>query len=294
MTSREVYSAEGERKFLEFLGIPYPYNRPVSNWHPSPERGKVLVLSDLHCPYEHLGVLALAQNEEHDAEILISPGDVGDYYSKSRFKKTRPITFKEEARAVFMRLQWMATQWPDVRVMIGNHDNRPEKAISGLFSDNTDLLIMTEQNLLKYFASYFDNIQVVGTQLDSTDFILTHIYQFGDCIFTHGELSRAQKTAVLEYISKYLFRWGPTLALKPYTTIAQAHNHQDMKTSTGPEYWFMIPTACDPYSPGIEYIFHSKMIGSPPAVGYMVMHQENGITNYNRTHNVLVDYAIRN
>ena len=82
--------------------------------------------------------------------------------------------------------------------MIGNHDNRPEKTIGALFEGNVDLLIMTEQNLLRRIASYFPNVQVVGTQLDSRDFILTHIYQFGDIIFTHGELSRVQKTAVAE------------------------------------------------------------------------------------------------
>jgi hypothetical protein len=172
--------------------------------------------------------------------------------------------------------------------MIGNHDNRPEKTISNLFEGNVDLLIMTEQNLLKYIASYFDNVEIVGTQLDNRDFILTHIYQFGDIVFTHGELSRVQKTATLEYISKYLYRWSEMLELKPYTFIAQAHNHTDLKTTMGRERWYSLPTACDPYSMGMEYIFGSRMVGNPPSVGYTLFYQFHGVTDYNLSNNVLV------
>lgn len=288
MTSREAHIEAEEAKFFAFLGIEYPYQRPETQFHPNPDPSKILSISDPHSPFESWAVLKAAHEDAGDAGTLIVPGDVGDYYSKSRFRKTRAITFKEEVQSVFRLVEWLATRFPSVKLMIGNHDNRPEKTISNLFEGNVDLLIMTEQNLLKYIASYFDNVEIVGTQLDNRDFILTHIYQFGDIVFTHGELSRVQKTATLEYISKYLYRWSEMLELKPYTFIAQAHNHTDLKTTMGRERWYSLPTACDPYSMGMEYIFGSRMVGNPPSVGYTLFYQFHGVTDYNLSNNVLV------
>ena len=291
MTNREVHIQEEEKKFFTFLGKPYPYEPPEPEFEVDFDPDKILVISDPHSPFENWKVLNAAKKNEHDAGTLIVPGDIGDYYSKSRFKKTRVISFKDEVRSVFELIEWMATNWRDVRLMIGNHDNRPEKTIGALFDGNVDLLIMTEQNLLKYIASYFHNVKIVGTQLDNRDYVLTHIYQHGDITFTHGELSRVQKTAVMEYISKQLRRWSEILNLQPIHVIAQAHNHTDLKTSMGPEDWFQLPTACDPYSPGMEYIFSSRMGGHPPVVGYSVFYQHDGVTDYNRSHNVRIKYA---
>jgi predicted phosphodiesterase len=290
MTSRQAHIKAEEEKFLLFLGRSYPYHPPRQELYKKPNPSKILVISDPHSPYENWKVLHHALENEHDAKTLIVPGDMGDYYSKSRFRKTRYVPFKDEARSVFSLMEWMASHWTDVRIMIGNHDNRPEKTIAALFDKNVDLLIMTETNLLSYFASFFPNVSIVGTQLDGTDFNLTHIYQYGDTIFTHGEISRVQLTATLEYISKYLRNWSKMLDLKPYHFIAQAHNHQDLKTSHGTEKWFSLPTAADPYGAGLEYIYGSRMYGTPPSLGYSVFYQDNGKTDYNRSQNKVFNY----
>ena len=284
-----IYQEEGESKFFEYIKIPYPYQRPEPNFHADPNPDKILVLSDPHEPYGNEVVFQRALEVEHDAGMVIVPGDLGDYYSKSRFKKTKHKAFTDELRAVFLRIEWLSVHWQSVKIMLGNHDDRPEKKIGQLFSGEEELPIMTEQNLLKRFASYFPNVEIVGQQLDGSPKILTHIYQHGDIIFTHGELSRVQKTAAMEYISKYLRRWGKLIGLQPYRIIAQGHNHQDMKTSDGSEKWFMLPTSCDPLSDGMEYIFQPRMIGHPPAVGYSVFNQHEGVTNYQLSNNWIID-----
>ena len=284
-----AFLGEQEKAFLTNFNIPFPYNRPPSDWISSdPE--KILVLSDLHEPYGSEMVLEEAKARHKDAGTLVIPGDLGDYYSKSRFRKQRHVSFKDEVRAIFFRLEWLATNWPTVKVMLGSHDNRPEKAIMSVLGDTTDLLVMTEQNLLKHLASYFDNIEVVDLQIPDKGIGLTHIYQFGDIVFTHGEISRVQKTATLDKVSKYLHDWSAFLGLKPFKVIAQAHNHQDLKTSEGGEFWFMLPTASDPYSLGFEYILSAKMWGKPPKVGYSIFRQSKGETDYNQSHNVVLRY----
>lgn len=285
-----------EGDFFAWMGLPYPYNRPKSQWKKDADESKIIVLSDLHEEYSNPKVLHEVEAQQKDAGMLFCPGDVGDYYSRSRFRKSRGGDFSREVRAIFLRLEWMSTHWKDVRVMLGNHDNRPEKQLQDLLSNHPELLIMTESNLLAKLASYFDNVKIVGTQLTSDQMIdgryhkinLTHIHQLGDIVFTHGEKSSVQKTAVMSGISQWLFRWKNHIGLKPYTIIAQGHNHADLKMTMGDERWFMIPTASDLYSLGLEYIFTSRMIGDPPAVGYSVFFQEGGITDYNRSGNIVL------
>jgi len=233
ITPFTAYQEQQNKDFLEYFNIPFPYEAPPSNWHPDPNPSKILCLSDIHEPYGNEHVFDLASRNEWDAGLLIVPGDVGDYYSKSRFRKTKHVTFKDEVRSVFLRLEWMSRNWRTVKVMIGNHDNRPEKKIAEMFDGNADLLILTEQNLVKRLASYFPNIEVVGTQLAETGVNLTHLYQHGDIIFTHGELSHTRKEMTLVRISEYLHKWKDVLGLRKYRVIAQAHNHQDLKTAEG-------------------------------------------------------------
>ena len=285
------FQHEQEIAFLKNFSIPVPYSRPMSDWNQDADPSKILVLSDLHEPYGNTQVFAEVEHRHKDAQTLIIPGDLGDYYSKSRFRKTKHVSFKDEVRAVFYRLEWMATHWKTVKVQLGNHDNRPEKQIAALFDGNTDILIMTEQNLLKHLASYFDNIEVVGQQLDGTGISLTHIYQHGDIIFTHGEISRARREATLEKVSQYLHYRRDMLNLKPYRVVAQGHNHADMKMNMGSETWLMLPTASNPYSVGFEYIWKADMRGHPPAVGYTALIQDKGETDTNSIHNHVLTYA---
>ena len=290
MTNLEAFQEKSQKDFLEYFNIPYPYVRPRPEWVET-DPDKILSLSDPHEPYGNEKVYRIAEDNHKDAETLIVPGDLGDYYSKSRYRKSRAVSFKDEVRAVFYRMEWMATHWKYVKIMLGNHDDRPQKMIMDMFAGNEELLIMTEMNLNHRLASYFDNIEMVGTQLGNTGINLNHVYQHGDIIFTHGELSRAQKTAVLDYISTYLHRWKGTLGLKPYKVIAQAHNHSDLKTTMGGEYWFQLPTCSDPYSIGSEYIFSSRMMGRPPAVGFTIFYQHNGVTDFNASQNYVFPVA---
>lgn len=286
----DEYLEHKRREFLTEFNIPADYRMPEPEWE-NADPSKILVLSDPHEPYGHEGVYQMVEEKEKDAGILVVPGDMGDYYSKSRFKKRKRVRFEDEIRAVFYRIEWMSKHWRDVRIMLGNHDNRPEKKIQDLLVNDPDLLIMTEANLLTFLCSFFPNVEVVGQQLDGTQINLTHFYQLGDIVFTHGELSRVQKTATLDYISRYLHNWGHLINLGPFRVIAQGHNHHDLKTTYGREYWFMLPTCSDPFSTGMEYVYQPRMVPrEPPSVGYSVFFQENRHTDFNASHNVILDY----
>ena len=175
-------------------------------------------------------------------------------------------------------------------------NSRPEKQIQDIMGKDVELMILTEQNLLLNLASFFDNIEVVGAQIEGDAVAdgrrhkvnLTHIYQHGDLIFTHGEKSMAQASSLMMGISQYLHRWKTVLGLKPYRIIAQAHNHADLRMTMGDERWMQLPAACEPVSIGMEYIFNTRMIGNPPVTGYSVFYQDAGETDYNTSRSVVL------
>ena len=222
---------------------------------------------------------------------MIVPGDLGNYYSKSRFKKPRSGNFRNEVLAVFRRMEWLSEYWPRVKVMQGNHDNRPEKKIQNLLDVDPELLILTEANLLEHLACYFPNVEIVKHQITHTGIGLTYIWQFGDMVFTHGEISRAQKTATMDYISQWLHKWRHLAGFKPYRFIGQGHNHQAMKVDEDGECWMMFPTCSDPYSFGMEYVWGGKMYRHPPVQGYAVLFHDEGVCSTNECQNIVLRSA---
>lgn len=283
----QAHFEEQEKKLFEFMGLKYPYIFPKSIQKQKTDPEKILCISDPHEPYSNEHVFIEAWKNESDAETVIMPGDLGDYYSKSRFRKSQAGNFAEELRAVFCRMEWLSIRFKNILIMVGNHDDRPQKKIQDLFSVDPSLLILTEMNLLQRFAINFPNVKIVGHQVSNTK-VLTHIYQHGDMIFTHGEISALLESTIMQKLSQYLFEWKGVLGLKPYRIICQGHNHRALDLPRGTEHWYMLPTASDPYSLGLDYALSSRMQGKPPQLGYSVFFQKNGVTETNRSHHFLL------
>ena len=283
MTERQAQRWEEDARVLfQFMGLDWPYIRPLPCWAETVDPHKIVTIADPHRPYGNQVVLNHIAKNERDAGTVLVTGDAGDYYSRSRFKKKKHEPFSRELRSVFDFLEWLATNWRNALVMIGNHDDRPEKHVGGML-DDAESLIMTESNMLDTLAGFFDNVKIVGHQIPGTAVNLTHIYQHGDIIFTHGELSARQDSAILTRIDNYIANWANHIKLEPWRVLAQSHNHREnfKKTSRG-KAWFLLPTASDPYGTGFEYIYSPRMIGEPPDVGYNVFYQVDGETVFNR------------
>ncbi|NWG72750.1 MAG: hypothetical protein HXY23_14255 [Parvularculaceae bacterium] len=273
---------EDGRNLFEFMGLPWPYRRPKQAWKRA-EDGKILTLADPHEPCANEVVMLHAWKYHRDARTVIVTGDLGDYYSRSRFRKRKHVAFRDELVAVFNRLEWLATNWLDVRVMIGNHDDRPEKYMTDNVPD-AESLIMTERNMLDRLAGFFDNVQIVGHQVPGTAVNITHIYQHGDILFTHGEVSLKQDSGILTRIDDYAKAWNSHLDLKPWRVLAQSHNHRESsKASSRGKKWMLLPTCSDPYGTSFDYIYTPRMMGTPPDVGFSIFWQFGGVTDINES-----------
>jgi len=279
---------EQEKAFLEAFNIPFPYVPPEPKFAEKIDPRKILVLADPHEPFSLQRVYDNALANHHDAAMVVIPGDLGDYYSKSRFKKTHYVSFRDEVEAIFHRMEWLSAHWPQVKIMLGNHDNRPEKAIQSLLQVDVELLILTEARLLHHMAAYFPNIEVVQHQIVNTGCGLTFLWPYGDILFAHVQISRTQASATTEYIDHWLYDWDGVFKLPKYRLLLQAHNHQSDKRDIDGRTLMLAPTASDIYSVAMEYARGPKPMKLPPATGYTVLYHDEGRVSTNECHNIIL------
>ncbi len=273
-----------DKKFLEFIGLSYPYTQKKKNFAKKIDETKIINISDPHEPYSSHVVWDEILNKHHDAYHIHVNGDIADFYSKSRFRKTDHENFNDELRAIFDRLEWLSIHWKRITLIRGNHDNRAEKRMQSLV--DSDMLFLTEQDLLSYLCAFFDNIEIVGERVHSQDdktCVVDFIWQCGDIIFTHIERSSKQSSALLDEISSQLHKWSRVFKLKPYRIIMQGHNHRCSFDTNGSEYLYICPMAASLTTAGLKYALSPALNGAPPVTGYVEIYQKNGITDINRT-----------
>lgn len=272
-----------DTRFLEFIGREAGYKAPKKDHAKKTLPGKLVVVSDPHEPYSRRSIWEEIQTHHKDAEHIHINGDIADFYSKSRFKKTEHENFQNELRAVFDRLEWLSTNWKRVTIIRGNHDNRTEKAMAGLL--DSDMLFLTEQDVLSYMCAWFDNIEVVGERInvEGKTVSISFVWQFNDIIFTHIERSQKQSSALLDTIGQQLHKWSRLFNLKPYRIIIQAHNHRASFDTNGVEYLYLCPMLANVATTGLKYALSPSLNGAPPVSGYMVLFHENGVTDVNKT-----------
>lgn len=276
-----------EKEFFHFIRVKYPYNRPKSQWSKNTCKEKIVCISDPHEPFGDETIYNEILKHK-DAYTIIICGDYGDFYSKSKFRKTKYHSFQDELNKIFLRTEYLSTHFKNVIIIKGNHDDRPLKYMLDKIDGEVDLLVFMELDLLKRISNYFDNVKIAGTEL-SEDIVISHIYQHGDIVFTHAEISREQPSAIMDRISRQLHKWRNYLKIKNYNIIAQGHNHIEGKFSLGSEKYFLLPCAANIYSKGFNYIYDPRLRGHPPLTGYSIFYQDNGETDYNRSYNYIIN-----
>jgi predicted phosphodiesterase len=272
-----------DARFLEFIGRTADYKAPKKQHAKKTDDSKLIVVSDPHEPYSRKSIWDEILRDHKDASHIHINGDIADFYSKSRFKKTEHEQFGNELRSVFDRLEWLSTHWKKVTLIRGNHDNRTEKAIAGLL--DSDMLFLTEMDLLSYMCAWFDNIEVVGERINVEwkNIEISFVWQFQDIIFTHIERSQAQSSALLGTIGQQLHKWSRIFNLKPYRVIIQAHNHRATFDTNGAEYLYLCPMVANVATTGLRYALSPNLNGAPPINGYIIIHHKDGLTDINRT-----------
>ena len=148
----------------------------------------------------------------------------------------------------------------------------------------SDMLWMTENDILRYMCAWFSNVEVVGERAigESNSVNVDFIWQYGDIIFTHIEKSQKQSSALLDGIATQLHRWSNIFNLKPFKIIIQAHNHRASFDTNGAEFLYLCPMCADVATTGLKYALSPSLAGNPPIKGYIEIYQKDGKTDINR------------
>lgn len=247
---------------------------------------KDLLIADVHRPFQHQTYYDKTIEDNLDCTNLWIAGDWWDFYSKSFYRKTASVDFKDEFRDGYIELWNLARKFNKVYVMLSNHDQRFKKWAF----DNVpqELISFCYYNMVEDLIKTIPNVQIIKHQTAS-DRKLEYLYQHKNILLTHIEISRQDPMKVLLEIQRRLKWWKETYGLNGYDAIFQAHNHKSGKMPFGGVYLYHIPCLVDIDAPAFDYVFNGRMIGTPPQLGYIVLNKTGtGLIDVKNTH--ITDY----
>lgn len=117
---------------------------------------KVLILSDLHIPYNRDDILDIVSKHKDEISTLVIGGDVVDCYSCSSFPTLEPLPLVEEMAACHKILKQTQDMTPNVRRILikGNHEERYKKH---LIKISSELNKLHSDNILKEIVKGFEH-----------------------------------------------------------------------------------------------------------------------------------------
>lgn len=279
-----MLNQEAKEELGEYFGINFdmPQKKKLQK-----NKKKDLAIADVHVPYHNIAVFDKAINDNLDCENLYIVGDWFDFYSKSHFRHTKSVNFREEFRKGFNLLKEISAKFENIYLLLSNHDQRFEKWLY----DNVhpEALEFCNTKIVENILTCIPNLKIL-TQPVNSHREIGYIVQVKNVIFTHIEKSNIDITKTVQEIDKYFARWGKTFNLNDFDGIIQAHNHSSGKVRLGDKFLFQIPCLIDISSFAFDYVFSGRAIGNPPALGYIVLIRDrNNPHKYDLKKTVITD-----
>jgi predicted phosphodiesterase len=125
---------------------------------------RILVLSDIHIPFQDNNAIKLAVEYGKHVEVntVLLNGDIFDFYSGSRFvKDPRLVDWKTEVKLAKEFLTWLRSEFPEAKIIfkVGNHEERFEIYMK----QNAPLLFQTDMYHVEDLLGLVEfGIDVVG------------------------------------------------------------------------------------------------------------------------------------
>ena len=244
-------------------------------------RRKILVVPDLHAPFHEEQMFAAMLEREADADHVICIGDVGDSYALSRFEKYERMPYREEWASVNLCIQEMASRFPSVEIVIGNHDARLERQLrQRLTEDMVDAIhLITGGTLcpITAIARRYPNVTIAAHQTPAGK----HIDWFttcGDAWFGHPEKYSRVPGSAIRAVEEWIADNESALGLEPFRLIVMGHTHA---MSWIPWRAGKLLVECGTLAKNQGYMMSPRIGGRPQRRGYVTLEQVNGVTDLN-------------
>jgi len=233
---------------------------------------------DLHAPFhdEDLLIETVKRGKKEGCTIALQGGDLFDGYATSRwlqYKDVDPLLEFQEATKI---VQYLSQEFDEVILLLGNHPDRIRK----YFLQRIDprMMYCVDWNIPARIAKDFGNAYCAEHQVG--DDIIYYVYQRGDAIFTHAETYSSVELKAGRKVALWFEDWQEQLGLKPFTTIVQFHTHSLGKMPIKGRFT-VFEAGCLCKIQG--YSIRGDVKYRPQDQGFVVIHQEGGITDANQS-----------
>jgi len=257
------------------------YERYLRKVEPPPEKAnfsfdkghiKILVINDLHAPFQHEEALQTALTDNFSSDIIVT-SEISDLYSYSPFAKDKHVSFELEVEEILRLFEYFNQTFPVTFVVSAGHEKRITRAITRKI--HTELLFLIETNLLELLASPFPNIITIPEPY----------FQINDALFTHlNKYSQTIPMRSAHNTHRWIQNWKKSLGIGEYRVLAQAHSHHsgiyNMPTVQ------LIETGCLQKIP--EWVL-DRCPMLPWMTGWTVIEQNDGRTDLNATKVVIYE-----
>jgi predicted phosphodiesterase len=273
---------EAWRNWRRAIGMAKDRYVPRTGTHvPKSGTRKILVIPDLHAPFHEEHMFAAMLERESDADHVICIGDLGDSYALSRFEKYERMPYREEWASVNLCMQEMASRFPSVEIVIGNHDARLERQLrQRVTEDMVDAIHMITGGVLcpiTAMARRYPNVTIAKHETPSG----RHIDWFttiGDAWLGHPEKYSRVPGSALRAVDEWITDNETALGLEPYRLIVMGHTHA---ASLIPWKANKLLVECGCLCQQQGYMLSPRIGGRPQRRGYVTFEQTDGRTDLN-------------
>lgn len=242
---------------------------------------KILVVPDLHAPFHEPQMFAEMLRAEADADHCICIGDLGDAYALSRFMKYQHMPYRDEWASVTLVMQELASRFPKVTIVIGNHDARLEKQLrTHLTEDMVDAIGFMTGGILcpiTALAKRYPNVEIarhVTPGGQHVDWFTT----IGDAWLGHPEKYSRVPGSALRFTEEWIADNEASIGLEGARLIVMGHTHTYAQIP-----WragkLLVECGCLCQQQG--YMLSPRIGGRPQRRGYLTFNQTEGVTDLN-------------
>ena len=277
---------EGWKKWQQTIGMMRDrYQGPAKKRKQAikTSRKRILVIPDLHIPFHDPDMVAsMLARESGNVDLAICIGDIGDAYSHSRYEKYESVPYSHEWAEVTLLMQTFSESFPEVKVIIGNHDARLRKAIaSHLTVDMVEAIsTMTGGTLcpITALAKQFPNITVAKHEVPNTGHSIDWLLVEGDALLAHPEKYSRVPGSALRFFQEWASDNSAAIGLDDIRLVVMGHTHT-LAVFPWRSDSLLVECGCLCKTQG--YMTGARIGGRPQRRGYIWFEQIDGVTDLN-------------